>query len=147
MRPQGAPYIPGLSARNCRLAVSAAGQRMLKTVEPEALVTVRLNISVRSMIKTIKILLATAFLSHHVALAAKVKIDSAEPGIREEPTALVEAWIVAEVQSDRSALEAILHEDFLSTFASGTTLDRTACIDSIVGPDIAPSTVRTGSML
>jgi len=55
-----------------------------------------------------------------------------------ELTALVEAWIDAEVRSDRKALERILDKEFLSTFASGKTIDRTAYIDFIVSQDIPP---------
>lgn len=64
-----------------------------------------------------------------------------------ELTALVDAWIEAEVQDDRSALENILHRDFLSTFASGKTLDRTSYIDFIVGLDISPFKVENESMV
>lgn len=71
---------------------------------------------------------------------------SVDPQVRAELTALVDAWIEAEVQDDRSALENILHEDFLSTFASGQTLDRAAYIDVIVGLDIPPFTVRNESI-
>ena len=80
-------------------------------------------------------------------MAADSKIDSVEPEVRAELTALVETWIEAEVQSDASALEEILHEDFLSTFASGTTLDRTSYIDFIVGLDISPFKVKNASMV
>jgi hypothetical protein len=62
-------------------------------------------------------------------------------------TKLVEAWIDAEVLSDAGALEEILHDDFLSTFASGTTLDRDSYIEFIVGLDIAPFKVVNESMV
>ena len=62
-------------------------------------------------------------------------------------TALVEAWIDAEVKSDGKALEALLHEDFLSTFASGTTLDRASYVDFIVSLDIPPFKVVNESMV
>ena len=94
-----------------------------------------------------KIIFAAAVLASYVPVAADSKIDSVEPGVRAELTALVETWIEAEVQSDASALEEILHEDFLSTFASGTTLDRTSYIDFIVGLDISPFKVKNASMV
>ena len=95
----------------------------------------------------VKTLLAVALLSQHSPVVADSKIDSVRPEVREELTALVEAWIDAEVQSDASALEEILHEDFLSTFASGNTLDRASYIDFIVGMDIAPFRVKNESMV
>jgi len=99
------------------------------------------------MLKIAKIILAAAVLTPHLPAAADSIIDSVKPEIRDELTALVEAWIDAEVQSDASALEEILHEDFLSTFASGTTLDRTSYIDFIVDLDISPFKVRNESMV
>ena len=56
-------------------------------------------------------------------------------------------WIDAEVRSDGEALAEILHEDFLSTFASGRTLGRAAYIDFIIGLDIAPFKVINESMV
>ena len=100
-----------------------------------------------SILKIVKIILAAAVLAQQLPVAADSGIDSVDPDVRKELTALVEAWIDAEVQSDRSALEEILHEDFLSTFASGTTLDRTSYIDFIVGLDISPFKVRNESMV
>lgn len=82
-----------------------------------------------------------------VTIAADVEIDSVEPEVRAELVELVEAWIAAEVRSDGKALEEILHEDFLSTFASGTTLDRPSYIEFIVGLDIAPFKVENESMV
>lgn len=76
-----------------------------------------------------------------LALGADPSASLPSPQVRAELTELVEAWIDAEVEDDREALERILHEDFLSTFASGLTLDRTAYIDFILGLDIAPFTV------
>ena len=61
-------------------------------------------------------------------------------------SAPVSAWIDAEVQDDRAVLEEILHEDFVSTFASGKTLDREAYIDFILALDISPFTVNNESM-
>lgn len=58
-----------------------------------------------------------------------------------EIIALDEAWIEAEVSGDISALERILHEDFLATFASGRTIEREAFIDLIVANPPAPFSV------
>lgn len=80
-------------------------------------------------------------------VTADSTIDSVEPSVKTEMTELVEAWIDAEVQSDAGALEDILHEDFLSTFASGTTLDRDSYIEFIVGLDIPPFKVINESMI
>ncbi|MDJ0700065.1 MAG: nuclear transport factor 2 family protein [Woeseiaceae bacterium] len=88
---------------------------------------------------------AAALLSFPVA--ADSKVDSVEPAIRAELSALVEDWIDAEVQSDAKALEKILHESFLSTFASGKTLDRSSYIDFIIGLDIPPFKVINESMV
>ena len=94
-----------------------------------------------------KILLAAAALVLFLPVAADSKISSVEPEVRAELTALVEAWIDAEVQGDVKALEETLHEDFLSTFASGTTLDRSSYIEFIIGLDIAPFKVSNESMV
>lgn len=91
--------------------------------------------------------LAIAALALQLSAAAESQINSVEPEVRAELTALVEAWIDAEVQSDGKALERILHEDFLSTFASGRTLDRSSYIDFIIGLDISPFTVENESMI
>ena len=80
-------------------------------------------------------------------VTADSTIDSVEPSVKTEMTELVEAWIDAEVLSDAGALEEILHEDFLSTFASGTTLDRDSYIEFIVGLDIPPFKVINESMI
>ena len=74
-----------------------------------------------------------------LAQASEVNADDA--GAASELTALVEAWIDAEVEDDRAALEEILHEDFLSTFASGVTLNRSEYIDFIISLDIEPFSV------
>lgn len=97
--------------------------------------------------KIVKIIIAAAVLAQHLPVAADSKIDSVNPEVRKELTALVEVWIDAEVQNDESALKEILHEKFLSTFASGTTLDRTSYIDFIVGLDISPFKVKNESMV
>jgi len=63
-----------------------------------------------------------------------------------ELIALDEAWINAEVSGDRIALERILHEDFLATFASGRTIDRNTFIDRILESPPAPFSVTHESM-
>lgn len=94
-----------------------------------------------------KTLLAASVFALPLAVASASQIDLVEPDVRAELTALVETWIEAEVQSDGQALEEILHKDFLSTFASGLTLDRSSYIDFIVSLDIAPFTVKNESMV
>ncbi len=94
-----------------------------------------------------KKLLAAAALLSSLPVAADSKIDSVEPAVRAELSALVETWIDAEVQSDAKALEKILHENFLSTFASGKTLDRSSYIDFIIGLDIPSFKVINESMV
>jgi len=94
-----------------------------------------------------KILLAASVLALSFQAAADSRIDAVEPEVRSELTALEQAWINAEVRGDRNALEEILHEDFLSTFVSGATLDRASYIDFIVGQDISPFKVNNESMV
>lgn len=61
-----------------------------------------------------------------------------------ELIALSDAWIAAEVGHDEAALERILDERFLSTFASsGRTVARSAYIAWILGNEIEPFTVET----
>jgi hypothetical protein len=55
-----------------------------------------------------------------------------------ELIALSNAWIDAEVRHDRAALERLLDERFLVTFASGNTVDRTAFVDRIMATEIKP---------
>ena len=55
-----------------------------------------------------------------------------------ELIALDDAWIDAEVRGDRSALERILHEDFVATLASGRTVDRSSFIDAVLANPPAP---------
>ncbi|MBT8448572.1 MAG: nuclear transport factor 2 family protein [Gammaproteobacteria bacterium] len=66
---------------------------------------------------------------------------------RAELTALVEKWIDAEVQSDRNALSVILHKDFVSTFASGKTINKEQYLDFIIGLDISPFSVNNEAMI
>lgn len=88
--------------------------------------------------KQTKVFLSAAALGLLLHGAAASEMITVDPEVRAEITTLVEAWIEAEVQSDAMALERILHKDFLSTFASGATLDRAAYIEFIVGLDIPP---------
>jgi hypothetical protein len=99
------------------------------------------------VLNIVKLLVAAAALSSIAAATADSASNAVEPGVRAELTELVEAWIDAEVHSDPEGLEQVLHEDFLSTFASGVTLDRDAYITFIVGLDIPPFTVRNESMV
>ena len=77
---------------------------------------------------------------------AAAATGTVEPQVRKEITALVEAWIEAEVQDDRNALESILHKNFLSTFAHGTTLDRSSYIDFIIKAEVSPFSVENESI-
>ncbi len=92
-------------------------------------------------------MMVTAALAAFSPLKADSEINSVEPEVRTQMLTLVQAWIDAEVQSDGEALEEILHESFLSTFASGQTLGRSAYVDFIVGLDISPFTVENESMV
>ena len=51
------------------------------------------------------------------------------------------AWIDAEVTHDRAALERILDDRFMATFASGTTVDRTGFIERVLTMRISPFVV------
>jgi len=95
---------------------------------------------------TSRLTLVAACLVLMLQSAAKSEEETVDPQVRAQLTALVNAWIDAEVNDDRAGLEAILHEDFLSTFASGATLDRDAYIDVIVDLDLSPFTVSNESM-
>lgn len=55
-----------------------------------------------------------------------------------ELIALSDAWIEAEVGRDTSALERLLDERFLATFASGQTIDRAGFIAWVQKSDIKP---------
>ena len=77
-----------------------------------------------------------------MALAICAYVDaSAESSPEAEIIALDDAWIDAEVGGDREALERILHEDFLATFASGRTIDRTTFIDLVLANRPQPFSV------
>lgn len=97
------------------------------------------------MTRLLCLILIVAFSPFPFAVA-EMPGDAPVEGAEAELTALVEAWIDAEVSGDRETLQRILHQDFLSTFASGKTLDRDAYIDFIVGLDIAPFSVRNESI-
>jgi hypothetical protein len=97
--------------------------------------------------KLAMLLISAAVLLPVRGTAADAGRSAVDPAVRSELTALVGAWIEAEVQSDAEALERILHKDFLSTFASGKTLDRDAYIAFIVSLDIPHFTVRNESMI
>ena len=63
----------------------------------------------------------------------------AEPSSEQaELVALTNAWIDAEVHHDQAALERILDERFLATYASGKTIDRSAFIDAIMRSKLEP---------
>ena len=55
-----------------------------------------------------------------------------------ELLALDKAWIDAEVHRDQTALERILDEEFLATFVSGRTVDRTTFVERIMHSTIEP---------
>ena len=81
----------------------------------------------------IRLLIIVAVLLTSPATIAETGVNAVESSVRLEMTALVELWIDAEVRSDGQALAEILHEDFLSTFASGTTLGREPILISSLG--------------
>jgi hypothetical protein len=97
-------------------------------------------------LRLVRPIMIAALLAGTLANAEDSAATSPTPSERAELTALVEAWIDAEVVDDREALERILDEDFVSTFASGKTLDRTAYIDVIVSMEIPPFTVTNDYM-
>jgi hypothetical protein len=78
-------------------------------------------------------ILATSTLG---AIMAPACADQSEQ--ESELIALSDAWIEAEVQRDTSALERLLDERFLATFASGQTIDRAAFIAWVQKSDIKP---------
>ena len=76
--------------------------------------------------------IATSFFAFMVALEA-----TADSLAEAELVALDHAWIDAEVSGDRKALERILDEQFLATWASGKTIDRTAYLIALLNEKIA----------
>lgn len=71
---------------------------------------------------------------------------SVETSAEAEIIALDDAWVRAEVGGDRDALERILHEGFLATFASGRTIDRDTFIDRVLANRPAPFSVAHESI-
>jgi Domain of unknown function (DUF4440) len=61
-----------------------------------------------------------------------------QSGQESELIALSDAWIDAEVRRDTSALERLLDERFMATFASGQTIDRAGFIAWVQKSDIKP---------
>ena len=55
-----------------------------------------------------------------------------------ELVALSDAWIDAEVRRDKDALESLLDERFIATFAPGQTVDRAGFVSWIQKSDIGP---------
>ena len=76
-------------------------------------------------------LLLSALLAVNV-YAEESNEAGSESSSEAEIVVLDDAWIDAEVSGDRDALERILHEDFLATFAFGRTIDRTTFIDRVL---------------
>jgi Domain of unknown function (DUF4440) len=64
-----------------------------------------------------------------------------------ELIALGDAWIEAEVRRDTAALERLLDERFMATFASGQTMDRAGFIDWIQKSNIKPFQVTNEAVL
>ena len=84
------------------------------------------------------LLLALSAIYAHAQTSTK---DAPDQSNVAQLIALDDAWIEAEVSGDKVALERILHEDFLVTYASGRTVDRTAFINSILKNRPAPFAV------
>ena len=63
---------------------------------------------------------------------------SAQSEQESELVALSNAWIDAEVRQDKNALERLLDERFIATFASGQTVDRAGFVAWIQKSDIKP---------
>ena len=97
-------------------------------------------------LKLVKLIMIAALLAGPNASAGESAETSPAPADKAALTALVEAWIDAEVVRDRKALEHILDADFVSTFASGKTVDRTTYIDFIISMDIPPFAVTNEFM-
>ena len=92
-----------------------------------------------TVLRPCPMLLLTLFA--YYAYAGESKDTEAATTPEAEIIALDDAWIDAEVRGDRSALERILHEDFLATFASGRTIDRATFIDRVLANKPAPFSV------
>ena len=91
---------------------------------------------------------AINFLLACLTIISVSQLSAAQPNDkqREELTALVNEWVRAEVETDRDGLAAILHKDFVSTFASGKTINKDQYLDFILGLDIPPFTVQNEVM-
>ena len=87
----------------------------------------------RTTLINLVIIFAVAF-----AYAAQTAETSTAQSAEAELIALGQAWIDAEVGHDRNALERILDDDFLATFTSGKTIDRSSFIDFIMNAEIPP---------
>jgi hypothetical protein len=109
----------------------------------ESLQTTNLMEIALTLVKTIMI---AALLAGAAANAEELAEASPSLADKAALTALVEAWIDAEVFGDRKALQDILDEAFVSTFASGKTVDRNAYIGFIISQDIPPFTVTNDFM-
>ncbi len=64
-----------------------------------------------------------------------------------ELIALSDAWIDAEVRNDAEALERLLDERFMVTFASGLTMNRSEFIEWVHKAGIKPFQVTNESIL
>ena len=72
------------------------------------------------------------------ASAAETTNESLPSAAEAELIALDDAWIAAEIRHDKKMLERILDEEFLVTFASGKTVDRSSFIDFVMNAEISP---------
>ena len=89
---------------------------------------------------------------YRVALAIAVggmmsSVHSQQSSAQLELEALSDAWIDAEVRHDSDALERLLDEQFIVTFASGQTMDRAGFIEWIRNADIKPFRVTNESVV
>jgi ketosteroid isomerase-like protein len=66
---------------------------------------------------------------------------------KSELEALSNAWIEAEVRNDAQALERLLDERFLVTFASGATMNRAEFIEWVRKAEIKPFQVTNESIV
>jgi len=63
----------------------------------------------------------------------QTRAQQAEPSAEDQIRAFDQRWGDAEVGHDRKTLERILDESFVATFEDGTTYERSAFIDLIMG--------------
>ena len=85
--------------------------------------------------------ISAAFLVASCVHAGDLPTEMENELARDQLIALERDWIEAEIDKDRARLERVLHPRFVSTFQSGTTVDREAYIDIILGMDLPPFTV------